>query len=400
MSDFHQSGCITTIHDLNTLGVDALESMIKTSGHKTALLLPITASDMRSDSFSNIVDELSRTDYLSRVIVTLGVAPDANDYAETIQRLHPIRQRVDVVWADSPSVLSFFDSIAEDYPAALLAGKGRSVWAAIGYILADNDIDSIVLHDCDIVTYDRMMAARLVAPITHEESNFQFVKAYYARTTTKMHGRVVRLLVAPLLKTISKLTHHPELLQFLTSFRYPLAGEFGMSTELAWKLPISANWGLEITSLSKVFQMTSSKQVCQVDLATSYDHKHQDISSDDSSRGLNRMAADIISATRDALAECNIDIPSAHDLVEGFKSTALRLVDNYAIDSKLNGLNYDRASESDAVDLFANRVADTWQQTTDATQGCTSILPSWDQLISQDSEILSRFSDIIRNEGG
>lgn len=132
----------------------------------------------------------------------------------------------------------------------------------------------------------------------------------------------------------------------------------------------------------------------------SRDYKHQDISSDDSSRGLNRMAADIISATRDALAECNIDIPSAHDLVEGFKSTALRLVDNYAIDSKLNGLNYDRASESDAVDLFADRVADTWQQTTDATQGCTSILPSWDQLISQDSEILSRFSDIIRNEGG
>lgn len=399
MSDFHQSGCITTIHDLNTLGVDALESMIKSSGHRTALLLPITASDMRSESFSKIVDELSRTDYLTRVVVTLGVAPDASDYTETVEKLEPIRQPVDVVWADSPSVLAFFDSIAEEYPAAALAGKGRSVWAAIGYILAGNDVDSIVLHDCDIVTYDRMMAARLVAPITDNESDFQFVKAYYARTTTKMHGRVVRLLVVPLLKSLSKLTHHPELLQFLSSFRYPLAGEFGMSTELARQLPISANWGLEITSLSKVFQTISTDQVCQVDLVTPYDHKHQDMSSGDASSGLNLMAADIISATRDALVECEIDSPSTDDLVEEFKSTALRLVDTYAVDSKLNGLSYDRECEADAVYLFASRIEDSWRQTIGDTQECGTVLPSWGQLIKQEPDILSRFSDLIRDEG-
>ena len=110
------------------------------------------------------------------------------------------------------------------------------------------------------------------------------------------------------------------------------------------------------------------------------------------------MATDIISATRDALIEYGIDVPSTDDLVEEFKSTANRLVDNYAVDSKWNGLTYDHTSESDAIDVFANRIADTWRQTINETS--TTVLPPWGQLISQDADVLSRFRDLIQNEVG
>lgn len=112
------------------------------------------------------------------------------------------------------------------------------------------------------------------------------------------------------------------------------------------------------------------------------------------------MAADIISATRDALIEYGIDVPSTDDLVEEFKSTANRLVDNYAVDSKWNGLTYDHRSESDAIDVFANRIADTWRQTINETSESTTVLPPWGQLISQDADVLSRFRDLIQNEVG
>jgi hypothetical protein len=44
-------------------------------------------------------------------------------------------------------------------------GKGRSVWTAFGYLLADPRLEIFALHDCDIVNYDREMLARLCLPI-------------------------------------------------------------------------------------------------------------------------------------------------------------------------------------------------------------------------------------------
>lgn len=397
MSDFYQSGCITTIHDLNTLRTEDLELMIKESGHRSALLLPVTASDMRSESFEHIVNELAQTDYLTRIVVSLGVAPHRDDYLETIERLRPIRTQVDVLWADSPGMLSFFDSLDDEFPAASLAGKGRSVWAAVGYILSAKDVDSIVLHDCDIVTYDRFMAARLIAPVSYHDSGFDFVKAYYARYTTKMHGRVVRLLVTPLIQALSQLTQHADLLQFLSSFRYPLAGEFGMSSELAWNLPIAADWGLEITSLSKVFQLSSPNRVCQVDLATRYDHKHQEMSADDSARGLNRMASDIITATRNALNECEVAIPDEDQLVTRFLQEGQQLIEKYAADATLNGLSYDSQSESSAMELFSKRISEIWSQQSVDSCANDAILPSWQHLCDRDPGILQRLAAMVDN---
>ena len=68
-----------------------------------------------------------------------------------------------------------------------------------GYVLARNQAEVIALHDCDILTYDKNLLARLVYPIANPLFNFEFCKGYYPRVTeSKINGRVTRLLINPL----------------------------------------------------------------------------------------------------------------------------------------------------------------------------------------------------------
>ncbi|MDY6855534.1 MAG: hypothetical protein SWO11_12655 [Thermodesulfobacteriota bacterium] len=48
-----------------------------------------------------------------------------------------------------------------------------------------------------------------------------------------MHGRVTRLFVTPLIKALMKILGNIDILCYYDSFRYPLAGEFLMITDLA-----------------------------------------------------------------------------------------------------------------------------------------------------------------------
>ena len=59
-------------------------------------------------------------------------------------------------------------------------GKGRNVWYCMGYILATSRVDAVALHDCDILTYDRSLLARLIYPVAHPQFSFEFCKGYYA----------------------------------------------------------------------------------------------------------------------------------------------------------------------------------------------------------------------------
>ena len=54
--------------------------------------------------------------------------------------------------------------------------------------------------------------------------------------------------------------------------------------------------------LAEVYRNASVRRVCQVDIAETYEHKHQSLSQDDSSAGLNRMARDICKSLLRTLA--------------------------------------------------------------------------------------------------
>ena len=161
--------------------------------------------------------------------------------------------------------------------------------------IARGEARSIAFHDCDILTFDRRLLAKLFYPVVNPLFNFEFCKGYYPRVAEgKMNGRVSRLLVYPFLLAMEKVVGRTDYLDFMKSFKYPLAGEFSFKSNLLSELRISSDWGIEIAVLSEVQRNYSSNRVCQVDLADKYDHKHQEPSFENIDTGLSRMSIDII----------------------------------------------------------------------------------------------------------
>ncbi|MCG8653640.1 MAG: glycosyl transferase [Pirellulales bacterium] len=357
MPDFYQHDLITTIHDLQTGQIDRLEDMLRqcTAQSKVGLVLPVTASDMRAEPFQRIVAELIEADYIDTIVVTLGVAPDRSDYDETLAKVAPLGDRAQVLWTDGPEIQALYGDLIDGGIPLATPGKGRSVWTAFGYLLADPDIDTFVLHDCDIVDYDRLLLARLCLPMVHPGLDFEFCKAYYARVTDRMHGRVVRLLVAPLLRALMQTFSESRFIQFLANFRYPLSGEFSLTRNLARTNRIPSDWGLEVGTLAEVFRNTSIKRVCQTDLCRLYEHKHQVLSLEDKNAGLIKMAGDILTTVFRTLASQGVVMSESTFIT--LRSSYLRIAQDcirqYSADAVVNDLHYDRHSEEAAIDAFA-----------------------------------------------
>ena len=380
MPDFYQHDLVTTIHDLGTGPVHRLEEMLRTAtaNNRIGLVLPVTASDMRAEPFDKIVSELIAADYIDTIVVTLGVAPERSDYEETVAKIAPLGERAKVLWTDGPEVQSMYGELIEAGIAVSMPGKGRSVWTAFGYLLDDPKIDTFVLHDCDIVDYDRLLLARLCLPMVHPALDFEFCKAYYARVTDRMHGRVVRLLVTPLLRALIRTFPDSEFVRFLASFRYPLSGEFSLTRNLARTNRIPSDWGLEVGTLAEVYRNTSLKRVCQSDLCRLYEHKHQVLSLDERNSGLMRMAIDILTTIYRTLASQGVVMSESMFIT--LRSSYLRLAQNcirqYAADALVNDLKYDRHAEETAIDAFADCITTAAVLFRDDPNGAEAI-PNW-----------------------
>jgi glucosyl-3-phosphoglycerate synthase len=380
MPDFYQHDLVTTIHDLHTGKLNRLEDMLRdaTQQNPVGLVLPVTASDMRAEPFARIVDELVAADYIDTIVVSLGVAPDQKDYDETLQKIAPLGERAKVLWTDGPEIQSLYGELIDSGIAVSTPGKGRSVWTAFGYLLADPEIETFVLHDCDIVDYDRLLLARLCLPMVHPGLDFEFCKAYYARATDRMHGRVVRLLVAPLLRALMRIYPNSEFLRFLGSFRYPLSGEFSLTRNLARTNRIPSDWGLEVGTLAEVYRNTSLKRVCQTDLCRLYEHKHQNFSIEEKNAGLMRMATDILTTIYRTLASQGVLLSDATftSLRASYLRMAQDCIRQYAADAVINDLSFDRHVEEMSIDAFADCITTASEVFRADPRGAEAI-PNW-----------------------
>jgi glucosyl-3-phosphoglycerate synthase len=385
MPDFHQNGIVTTMHDLGTTDRARLEQLLVdvTHNYKIGLVLPVTASDMRATPFGEIIERLQGADYIDTIAVVLGVAPDRADYEEAMSIVEPLGPKAQVLWTDGPHYQALYKKLDEAGFRLSQPGKGRSAWTAFGYMLADPQLKAIALHDCDIVGYDRTILARLCLPMAHPSLDYEFCKAYYARCTDRMHGRVVRLLVSPLLRGLMSVIGTDPFLQYLDSFRYPLSGEFSMTANLARSNRIPSDWGLEVGTLAEVFRNTSTKRVCQVDLCCLYEHKHQDISLEDPTKGLMKMATEILTTIYRTLASRGVVMEQGHitTLRSAYLRSAQDAIRHYHADALINGLHFDRHYEEVAVEAFAERVTiagDMFQK--DPSGG--EAIPNWTRVLT------------------
>ena len=162
-----------------------------------------------------------------------------------------------------------------------------------------------------------------------------------------MNGRVARLLVYPILIAMERTIGRSEYLDFMKSFKYPLAGEFSFRRNLLPELKIPTDWGIEIGILSEMQRNQASNRICQVDLAETYDHKHQDVSFNNDSAGLSRMSIDIIKTLIRKLATqgFTFNIETFRTLKATYYRTALDMIDIYRSDSIMNGISSDSDTE-------------------------------------------------------
>ena len=224
----------------------------------------------------------------------------------------------------------------------------------LGCILAERDIYAIALHDCDIVNYHREMLSRLIYPVVHPATDFEFSKGYYVRVANRLFGRVMRLFYTPLIRSLQRILGANSFLSYLDSFRYALSGEFALLATLARGIRISPTWGLEVSLLSEIYQNASINRICQVEIAERYEHKHQILDKEKPANGLLRMAEDIAKALFRVLAQDGVVMSDAffRTLQASYLQEARVSIEKYHGLSLINGLSYDRHSEIEAVEAF------------------------------------------------
>lgn len=356
MSDFHQTGQVTALPLLHERPIEELEAAIRALTPKlpVGLVIPMIPAEMERPALAGILDELCKVDYLDTLVISLNKAT-LQDYQRTVRYFEPYSARKVILWSRSPAILEFLEEMGRAGLHVGSSGKGRACWLAMGFLLAEERVDYIAFFDADIVNFKREMLARLVLPALDPIVDYDFVKAYYARFSDRLHGRVTRLFVSPLLAAFARLIGADPYIQYLAAFRYPLSGEFAVQRDLASRMRLPSDWGLEIVSLFEALRHRAPARICQVEIAERYDHKHQELSSEDSDGGLNRMAREVGTHLLRTLAAAGVVLSEGlfKSLVAAYQREAEDAVaDSYAV-AMVNGLRYDRHEEEIEVQTFA-----------------------------------------------
>ncbi len=400
MADFHQGGVITTLHRLGSPNVEQLERELEDSRltKPIALVLPCLYSELDGEALPRIIQELEKVRYLREVVVALGRANE-QEFAHAQSFFGRLPQETHILWLDGPGMQRVFRALEEAGIVTGPDGKGKAAWIAYGYVLAHDQSEVIALHDCDVLTYSRELLIRLCYPVANPKLDFEYCKGYYPRISHKLHGRVTRLFVTPLLRALEKVVGPHPFLTYLDSFRYPLAGEFAMLADLARVNRIPGDWGLEVGTLAEMYRNCTFTRVCQADLADAYDHKHQPLSPEDSETGLMRMAIDIAKSIFRTLAEEGVVI--SPDLLNSLSVTYLRtakeITSRYQNDALINSLHFDQHEEGSAVEAFAHAMRVASEEYLADPLG-TILIPNWNRVVSAIPDIFDQLLAVVADD--
>lgn len=401
MADFHQSGVVATFHRLGAANMERMTAELTefNKSRPLALVLPTTPQELDSEAQRKIIENLKRVPYLNEIVITLGRTDDPAQFERAKKMFAVLPQRHRVIWASGPKLNELYNVLEEADLSAGGDGKGRSAWIAYGYILSRNESRVIGLHDCDIVNYSLELLGRLFYPIASPHIDYAFCKGYYARVTDRMHGRATRLFVTPLVRSLIKLFGHLPFLVYLDSFRYALAGEFSMVSELALINRIPSDWGLEVETLAEVYRNYSLRRICQAELCETYEHKHQPLSAEDPKTGLMKMSIDIAkSIFRNLAIESVILSDSAlRTLVVNYQRTAKDAIKRYGDDSEINGLVFDYHQETVMVEAFTRAIQMAGQEFMDKPL-YSPLIPSWNRIISAAPDYLARLRETVEQD--
>ena len=397
MSDFWQHGAVTVLQHLRQRPVEEIEAELLKIGvkRKMALLLPALASEFDTPAMPRILDELKEVGYLHKIVLSLDQA-DRRQFERVRELTADLPTEMTIVWHDGPRMQELLRELRDSDFSMDHPGKGRSVWMTLGYILADRDVYAVATHDCDIVNYRRSLLARLIYPVVHPATDFEFSKGYYARVTDRLYGRVTRLFYSPLIRTLKHILKANAFLSYLDNFRYALSGEFAMIASLAKGIRVSPTWGLEVSLLSEIYQAASVNRICQVEIAESYEHKHQVLKKDQPAEGLIRMARDIAKALFRVLSQDGIIFSDAffRTLLTSYIQEARISIEKYHALSLINGLFYDRHNEIEAVEAFVQALKLAIPEFVDDPVGIP-MMPAWVRVTAAIPDFQDRLEECV-----
>ncbi len=399
MSDFFQTGAIATLHRLGKPDVPRLERDLEAFAEETpiALVLPCHIRELGTSALSLIARELKGVRYLKQIVVGIDGATKARDFQRARKFFARLPQKPTLLWNDGPRMKALFNKLEDAELDPGPGGKGRNVWVCFGYVLASEQARMVAVHDCDIITYNRELLARLCYPVAHPSLGFDFCKGYYARATDKLNGRVMRLLVTPMLRALKSIVGQQPFLVYLDTFRYPLAGEFAMDVDLVRRVRIPHDWALEIGLLAEVIRNSAPRAICQSELCDNYEHKHQELSPRDREKGLNKMAIDISRALflRMAAEGIKLDAGTFSTLLSAYMRQAEDTLRFYAADAVLNGLKYPRHDEETAVTTFVRSIRVAVETYLDDPL-LTPLIPNWNRVHSAAPNFFDELNDAVR----
>ena len=334
---------------------------------KTVLIIPLLASEYTEPAnlpvFRNILNQLKGVTYLSSIIFGLDKATEEEAFAlKGLIKTSGIRNYL-IQWNDGPGFSGIYRQLNEAGFNIHEPGKGKNMFLSFGIAIALGG-HSIGLIDADIRTFKRTQLDRLLYPVV--ALNYDFSKAYYARIMDReIFGRVKRLLLDPLLFALKrKFTESRDekmlrLIEFLLGFKYQLSGEVAFHVDLLKRMRFATNWGVEIFTLIEVYRKASS--TAQVMFSREpFDHKHQEVSAEDRTKGLNRMGIDIVTTLMNALiVEEGLEISDTffRDLAVTYQAVAEEQIRKYSDDASFSNLKYNRDYEEYLVkSVFRNSI--------------------------------------------
>lgn len=400
MADFYQTGVVATFHRFGPVNLERIEGELQEfNRHRPiALVLPSLYAELEGPAIKKIVEEIKEVSYLNEIVVTMG-RTNKEQFKKAKEFFSVFPQRTRIIWNTGPKIGELYKQLEESGLFVGGDGKGRSCWTAYGYILSREESKVIALHDCDIVNFTRELLGRLCYPVASPNIDYAFCKGYYARVTDRMHGRVTRLFVTPIIRSLEKLLGSLPLLVYLDSFRYPLAGEFSMSTDLARINRIPGDWGIEVETLAEVYRNCAIKRICQVELCETYEHKHQPLSAEDPSTGLMKMSIDIAKAIFRNLAIEGTSLSESlfNTLRVTYLRTAQDTIKCYHDDAALNGLFFDRHQETMMVEAFTRAIQIAGKEFLEDPL-YSPLIPNWTRVTSAIPDFLNQLQEVVEEE--
>ncbi|WP_459192662.1 glycosyltransferase family protein [Halosimplex sp. J119] len=337
---------VATLHDFGDASPEAPLD-------RATVVVPLTDRDHASLAAEQVLSTLGDVDPGS---VLLALRAGEDSVATVREWVDSLDVDADLLWCNAPAVESRLADRGLDGDA----GKGRDVWLALGVAAARSEF--VAVHDADATTYGPQHVPRLLSPLDGE---FSFVKGYYARVENRrLYGRLCRLFYEPAVAALAESRDDP-IVDYLGAFRYALAGEFAATSDLVRRLRPPRGWGLEVATLGDAFREAGFEGTAQVDLGI-HEHDHRAVSG---RGGLSDMADEVAAALFHALADHGLDVDYG-GLRDRYRTTARRLVDQYAADAAFNGLEFDQAAEREQVDAYADSIRPPERD---------DRLPAWDE---------------------